>query len=116
MAKRNRPLILSQLLDCRSFEWDEANSRKILLRHQVTRTECEQVFFSTRLLIADDIKHSESEPRHLAMGETVAGRRLFVVFTIRGKRIRVISARDMSRRERRWFARGQEETEDNSRV
>ncbi|MFQ5743428.1 MAG: BrnT family toxin [Acidobacteriota bacterium] len=114
MAKRDEHRILSELRDCRSFQWDEANSRKILLRHQVTRTECEQIFVSRKLLVADDVKHSGPEPRYHAMGETAAGRRLLVVFTIREEMIRVVSARHMSRRERRWFARGQEEAEEDS--
>jgi hypothetical protein len=67
---------------------------------KVTLAECEQVFFHRPLVVSEDPKHSQGEPRHYALGQTDLGRRLFVVFTIRGSLIRVISARDMSRRER----------------
>jgi len=87
------------LADCRGFQWDDANSDKNWQLHQVTRLEAEQVFF-TRPLVAAAARTARSEPRYAAMGETLAGRKLFVVFTIREKLIRVISARDMSRKER----------------
>ena len=65
-------------------------------------------------LVTKDLAHSAREPRHLALGQTRAGRQLLVVFTIRGQRLRVISARDMSRRERSAYekARAEEERED----
>jgi len=50
-----------------------------------------------------DAGHSGQEPRYAALGKTEDGRRLTVIFTVRGNLIRVISARDMSRRERRIY-------------
>jgi uncharacterized DUF497 family protein len=85
------------------FEWDEGNLLKNWEKHQVSASECEQVFFNQPLVAGPDEKHSKSEPRHYALGATDAGRRLFLVFTVRHKRIRVISARDMNRRERKVF-------------
>jgi hypothetical protein len=69
----------------------------------VSRGECEQVFFNSPLLLAEDKVHSQSEVRYWGLGQTNAGRALFVVFTSRGDLVRVISARDMSRRERKAY-------------
>lgn len=95
---------LARLLECVGFEWDEGNSEKNWLKHQVGRAECEELFFNDPLLIAPDEKHSEAEPRYYILGQTDAGRRLFVVVTLRNKLMRVISARDMSRREAKEYA------------
>jgi uncharacterized DUF497 family protein len=83
------------------FEWDEGNSTKNWEMHRVSQAEAEQVFFTQPLRIARDWEHSAGEERYAALGQTFAGRRLTIVFTLRGSLIRVISARDMSRRERR---------------
>ena len=91
------------LYNCTGFEWDKGNSAKNWIRHQVTRGECEQVFFNEPLIVGDDKKHSEEEKRWYLLGITDAGRTLFVVFTVRKKRIRVISARDMNKKEREAF-------------
>jgi uncharacterized DUF497 family protein len=89
------------------FEWDEGNTRKNADKHDVGQAEAEQMFFNEPLLVMDDVKHSEIEPRLHAMGKTDAGRLLHVTFMLRheGKRIRVISARDMSRKERAYYAK-----------
>jgi uncharacterized protein len=85
------------------FEWDEHNSRKNWEKHRVTPFECEQVFFNQPLVVAVDVKHSESEERFFALGKTDIEKRLFLVFTIRKKRIRVISARQMNKKEKRSY-------------
>ena len=92
-----------QLEACTGFEWDAGNVDKNWETHGVSNAECEQVFFQRPLLIAPDPEHSQEEPRHAALGRTADGRRLTIVFTVRGTRIRVISARPMSRRERRVY-------------
>lgn len=92
-----------RLHQCEGFDWDDGNKDKNLGRHQVTSSECEEVFFNQPLIVADDEEHSVSETRYYALGQTVAGRKLFVVFTIRKNLIRVISARDMSRKERKIY-------------
>jgi uncharacterized DUF497 family protein len=83
------------------FDWDDGNSRKSLEKHDVTQAEAEQVF-AGEPLIANDIKHSQEEARFQALGETIEGRMLHVTFTLRydGRKIRIISARDMNRKER----------------
>ncbi len=84
------------------FEWDDGNSRKSVDKHGVGQSETEQIFFNNPLLMVEDARHSAEEPRFHALGKTDAGRRLHVTFTIRqdGTRLRVISARDMHRKER----------------
>ena len=83
------------------FNWDDGNSRKND-KHSVSMAEAEQVFFNAPLLVLDDVVHSQSEPRLHALGATDDGRTLHITFTLRqvGQFIRVISARDMHRKER----------------
>jgi uncharacterized DUF497 family protein len=93
--------ILSQ---CEGFEWDDGNINKNWLKHKVSPAECEQMFFNRPLIIHDDTEHSEVENRFYALGRTDSKRTLFFAFTVRDKRIRVISARDMSRKEREVYS------------
>lgn len=92
---------LASLLECTGFEWDEGNSEKNWIKHQVSRAECEELFFNDPLVVATDEKHSDDKPRCYVLGQTDEGRRLFVVVTIRDKLMRVISARAMSKAKRR---------------
>ena len=88
---------------CEGFEWDTGNAPKVWERHRVSPGEAEQVFFNLPLVAVADGRHSGTEPRFLALGQTDAGRRLLVVFTFRGRLVRVISARDMNSRERSFY-------------
>jgi len=98
-----------EILDqCTGFQWDEGNAEKNLVSHGVTQAEAEQVFFNVPLLLAPDREHSQTEDRYYALGVTNQGRALFVVFTVREELVRVISARDMSRRERRAYEQAKE--------
>jgi uncharacterized DUF497 family protein len=83
------------------FDWDDGNARKNE-KHGVSTAEAEQVFFNQPLLLLQDGAHSQSEIRFHALGRTDAGRTLHITFTLRqsGALIRVISARDMHRKER----------------
>ena len=94
---------LISLPEFEGFDWDEGNIDKNWLSHQVTPQEAEQVFFNRPLIIAEDAKHSRAERRYLALGQTDADRPLFIAFTMRERRIRVISARDMHRKEREVY-------------
>lgn len=85
------------------FDWDDGNRDKNWEKHQVSNRECEEVFFNIPLLLQPDPIHSKTEIRYYLLGQTNAGRRLFVSFTIRGENIHVISARDMSKRERTFY-------------
>ena len=105
-------LVVDILSRCTGFEWDEHNSEKNRQRHRVTPAECEELFFNLPLVVADDVKHSERESRCYALGRSDAGRMLFVVFTVRRSLVRVISARDVSRKERKVYqSHEQEDTE-----
>jgi uncharacterized DUF497 family protein len=88
--------------DVSGFQWDAGNSGKSWERHQVSDGEAEQLFFN-RPLVASDPRHSAKEPRDFALGQTDAGRTLMVVSILRGSWLRVISARPMSRRERKVY-------------
>lgn len=103
---------LDRLLGCTGFQWDEKNADKNWIKHNVSRAECEEVFFNESLLIPSDAKHSGVESRFYALGQTDEGRLLFVVFTPREKLIRVISARDMSKREEKEYERAQTQEAD----
>ena len=82
------------------FNWDDGNARKNE-KHGVSTADAEQVFFNVPLLLLDDASHSQKEPRLHALGKTDEGRTLHITFTLRrsGQLIRVISARDMHRKE-----------------
>lgn len=86
------------------FDWDAGNAPKVAGRHGVEPGECEQVFFQEPFVVSYDAAHSAREHRWRALGQTLAGRRLLVVFTVRGTRIRVLAARDMNRKERAQYA------------
>lgn len=91
------------------FDWDDGNSRKSADKHGVGQAEAEQVFLNEPLLLAEDMRHSRAEPRFHALGRTDAGRLVHVTFTLRhgGTKVRVISARDMSRKERTRYEQNQ---------
>ena len=91
---------IRELLQCIEFEWDASNFSKNWLKHQVSYVECEQIFFNEPLLVQHDTQHSQQEARYYALGRTDVNRRLFVIFTTRHQKIRIISARDMSKKER----------------
>lgn len=84
------------------FDWDAGNTAKSAAKHGVSTAEAEQVFSSYPLLITPDEAHSRSERRFRALGQTISGRVLTIIFTLRDHdtKIRVISARDMNRKER----------------
>jgi len=86
----------------KGFDWDAGNERKSLEKHAASRFEAEQVFFNHPLLILVDKKHSQIEDRYHALGRTNDARLLHITFTLRSANtlIRIISARDMHRKER----------------
>ena len=85
------------------FDWDKGNRDKNFIKHQVTDEECEEVFFDSRKRIASDELHFGQEPRYLLIGQTKKLRSLFIVFTIRERKVRIISARDLSKKERKLY-------------
>lgn len=92
------------------FDWDKGNKDKNWIKHKVTNQESEEVFFNTPLLLLADTKHSKSEKRYHALGKTNTHRLLFISFTTRNDLIRIVSARDMSRQERKHYEKAQRNT------
>jgi uncharacterized DUF497 family protein len=100
------------LIQTKGFDWGDANTLKIIEKHEVMPSEAERIFFNEPLLLMDDLKHSRKEERFHALGITDNRRLLHVTFTLRAQDtlIRVISARDMHRKERKAY----EQAENNS--
>ena len=96
-----------ELAPCTGFEWDAGNATKNWELHRVSQAESEQPFFNRPAVVAP--AHSAQEARWVLLGVTDAGRRLCIVLTVRSTLVRVISARDMSRQERRSYGRAQED-------
>ena len=96
------------------FEWDAANSEKNWLRHEVRQAEAEQALLNRPLVLAVALKHIAKESRFLAFGRTDAARQLAVVFTARSNRVRVLSARPLSRAERKVYAQAEARPESDS--
>jgi uncharacterized DUF497 family protein len=90
--------------NCKGFDWDDGNSNKNWYLHGVFDGECEDVFFNLPFIVAADTKHSQREPRFFALGRTDANRWLFIAFAVRNDLIRVISARSMTKSEKRKYA------------
>ena len=91
------------LKHCEGLLWDEGNSEKNWIKHKVRKLECEEIFFNLPLVISDDVKPSNAEKRFYVLGKSKSERFLFVSFTIRNNLIRIISARDMNRKERKIY-------------
>lgn len=86
-----------------SFQWNKGNSDKNFKKHKVGNKEAEEVFEDKDLKILRDLKHSQKEERFFAYGITKGKRKLHIVFTIRDEQLRIISARDQSKKERRLY-------------
>jgi uncharacterized protein len=80
------------------FDWDEANIEHIA-EHDVTPDEAEEVFSDEDNVLDEDVEHSVVEDRFLIIGKTEKGRLLYQIFTRRGDKIRVISSRDINKKE-----------------
>jgi len=85
------------------FEWDAGNKQKSLVKHEVSNEECEESFFDYNKEIQKDNLHSINEKRYVLIGQTKQNRLLYIVFTIRKDKIRVISARDINKKERKLY-------------
>jgi len=94
VRKINRPV---------EFIWDKGNLDKNWHKHEVKTKECEEIFFDENKKIAKDKLHSNGEKRFIILGKTKKHRLLYLVFTMRGKKIRVISARDTNKKERKLY-------------
>ena len=106
----NKELDLNKI---EGFEWDEGNVNKSWNKHKVYYKEAEEIFFDKNLTISQDIKHSKVEDRFQCLGKTNNNRLLFISFTLRRGRIRVVSARPASRKERNKY---EKKAKTNSKV
>jgi uncharacterized DUF497 family protein len=93
-------IILSRPVE---FEWDQGNLDKNWLRHGVANTEIEEVFRDDKKIIGPDFKHSTTETRYFLLGKTSKDRLLFLILTLRKGKVRVISARDLNKKQRRFY-------------
>ena len=96
--------VYDDLETCIGFEWDHRNQSKNWEKHRVSDGEPEEIFFNDLLVAGSDERHTKNERRYFALGITNAQRPIFLVFTIRENLIRVISAREMTKRELRRFS------------
>ena len=85
------------------FEWDKGNIDKNWEKHHVAYVECEELLLSGRFILSKDTTHSATEDRYQVLGRTDEGRILFLSFTLRGDKVRVITARDASKKERKTY-------------
>jgi len=95
----------------KGFEWDKANIDKSYKKHGITPNQAEEIFLDENVILVEDIKHSQKEKRFIAIGKTTGKKNLFIVFTIRNKKIRIISARKANRKERKQY---EKTTKENS--
>ena len=85
------------------FHWDKGNSDKNFKKHGVTDSECEEVFFDEEKVQFKDVLHSGKEERFILLGKTKESRLLFVVYTLRDNMLRIVSARDVNKKERKLY-------------
>jgi len=90
-----------------SFEWDKGNTDKNFQKHRVANKEAEEIFFNKPFKIFPDQKHSQKEERIIALGITNKLRKLAIIFTVRNQNIRIISARDQNKKERKTYEKKQ---------
>ncbi|OGK19386.1 hypothetical protein A3D80_00645 [Candidatus Roizmanbacteria bacterium RIFCSPHIGHO2_02_FULL_40_13b] len=85
------------------FEWDDGNINKSLDKHKIYHKEAEEAFFNKPIKIYKDIKHSQIEKRYYLLGITNHRKYLYITFTLRNSRIRVVSARKQSKKEKELY-------------
>jgi len=98
------------LEDIEGFDWDEGNFYKNQEKHGIIWWEIEEIFFNEPLLLLKDTKYSFGEQRCYCLGQTDEGLKLFVAFTKRGNKIRAISARKMTKKERVVYEKAKRDT------
>ena len=90
------------------FQWDEKKAKQNIKKHRVPFEEAATVFADPLSLTIDDPMHSTAEQRFVTMGSSLRGRLLVAVHADRGERIRIISARKATARERKVYEEGEE--------
>ena len=94
---------MKMLFKLKSFDWNNGNIKKSWIKHKVDYKECEAIFFNEPLLILPDELHSQKEIRYYALGITFNKRLLFISFTFRNNKIRIISVRAMNKKEQKIY-------------
>ncbi len=89
----------------KGFEWDKGNVDKSYQKHGITPNEAEEVFLDEKAVIVKDLKHSQKEERYIMVGRTITEKILFIIFTVRNKKIRIISARKANQKEKKENAK-----------
>lgn len=92
------------------FEWDKWNIDKNYLKHGITPKEAEEAFIYEESYFFSDIKHSKNEERFVLLGKTLDRKNLFIIFTMRGKKVRIISARRMHESEVKKYEKAKKNT------
>lgn len=100
---------LKDLSQLEEFEWDKGNLTKSLQKHGVTQLEIEEAFFNLYVVFPDQ-RHSKTEKRFAMYGQTNEGKILFIAFTIRNRRVRIISARPSDKKERNFYEEATKKT------
>lgn len=100
MITENKDIVLPAPLD---FDWDIGNVTKNYFKHFVSANEVGFAFADPKKIVIIDTLHSGFEDRFILIGNTGIGRLLFIVFTLRGRKVRVISARDSNKKERKLY-------------
>lgn len=85
------------------FDWDKGNKDKNFKKHGISNEEAEEVFLNEPVTY-EDLKHSGLEKRFNSLGETDSGKKIFISFTVRENKTRLISIRLMSKKERKQYA------------
>ena len=85
------------------FDWDQGNIKKNLIKHGIECKDGEEIFLDEKLVFGEDVKHSISEKRYLAIGKTAKYKLLAVIFTVRNQKVRIISARKANNKERNLY-------------
>jgi uncharacterized DUF497 family protein len=92
------------------FDWDAGNRTKNR-KHHVEPADVEAMFLHTLLFVDRIVEPMHNEDRWLALGRDTSGRRLALVFTRRGPRLRPVSCRSMRVNERKLYEEAIQETE-----
>lgn len=85
-----------------AFDWDKGNITKNL-KHGVQDKEAEEPFLDKNKAIYKDPLHSKTEERYILIGKTKKKRLLYTVFTMRSRKVRIISARDINKKEVKFY-------------
>lgn len=91
---------MKDLIKITEFEWDKGNAGKNWEKHRVSDEECEEVFFDSYKKVLKDALHSADEERYILIGQTKSNRLLFIAFTLRKNKVRIVSARDLNKKEK----------------